>query len=248
MTQPILTIKPEENKAKAIANLLPCRIHHNGPVDAASQYWKPTTAEGTTKPPINLAPKKATTPNKSIFSDGSKTAYFRGRKLHGKAIKLPEQCHGVVIERRDDTARPAGTEDEELSDPVGTMRVTADFDELVVWGHEAVADAAEDPYVRSMEEWLQVADKVRVDGVFSWDVMLIFCRFILMTWRARGDFCEELQLEHRDMAEYGVSESLCIDLDRWSRLELRSGGNSTTRATFLPLEIPESYGPAFATS
>lgn len=73
----------------------------------------------------------------------------------------------MVIERRDDTARPEGIEeDKELSDPVGTMRVTADFDELVVWGHEVVADAAEDPYVRSMEEWLEVADKVRVDGAF----------------------------------------------------------------------------------
>ena len=86
-------------------------------------------------------------------------------------MKLPELCHGVVVERRDDkpVARPETEvpEDEELSDPVGTMRITADFDELVVWGHETVADAAEDPYVRSMEEWLQVADKVWCESLFG---------------------------------------------------------------------------------
>ena len=40
------------------------------------------------------------------------------------------------------------------------MEVTSEFDEMVVWGHETVVDASADPYVRSMEEWLQVADKV----------------------------------------------------------------------------------------
>jgi hypothetical protein len=44
------------------------------------------------------------------------------------------------------------------------MQITAEFDEMVVWGHESVADASSDPYVRSMEEWLQVADQVWLDG------------------------------------------------------------------------------------
>jgi hypothetical protein len=43
---------------------------------------------------------------------------------------------------------------------VGTMQVTSQFDEIVVWGHEALANAEEDPYIRSMDEWLQVAEKV----------------------------------------------------------------------------------------
>lgn len=42
----------------------------------------------------------------------------------------------------------------------GTMEVTAEFDDVVVWGHEAVVDAAADPYVRGMEEWFSIADKV----------------------------------------------------------------------------------------
>lgn len=51
-------------------------------------------------------------------------------------------------------------DDEAEKEPVGTMQVTAEFDEMVIWGHETVADAAGDPYIRSMEEWLQVAGQV----------------------------------------------------------------------------------------
>lgn len=54
----------------------------------------------------------------------------------------------------------AGDEEDMATAEAGTMQVTADFDEMVVWGHEAVADAAGDPYVRSIEEWLQVSEKV----------------------------------------------------------------------------------------
>lgn len=43
---------------------------------------------------------------------------------------------------------------------IGMMQATEEFDEMVVWSHEAVVTAAEDPYVRSVEEWLQMADQV----------------------------------------------------------------------------------------
>jgi hypothetical protein len=97
--------------------------------------------------------------------DGSKIAYFRGRKLQGKSIKLPEQCRGVVVERKTDEIPPAETVDhieegDDVPERVGSMQIAAEFDELVVWGHESLADATGDPYIRSMEEWLQVADQV----------------------------------------------------------------------------------------
>ncbi|KPM40072.1 hypothetical protein AK830_g6493 [Neonectria ditissima] len=142
MSQPILSLKPSSETHKSVANILPCRIHHNGPVDPVSAYWKPTTAD-----------------------DGTKVAYFRGRKLQGKAIKLPAQCRGVVVERRKDEAPPADVtqqpdHDDDPPEMVGSMQVTAEFDEMVVWEHEALADAAGDPYIRGMEEWLQVADQI----------------------------------------------------------------------------------------
>lgn len=54
--------------------------------------------------------------------------------------------------------------DEELVplENVGTMQSTAEFDEMMIWSHEAIATAASDPYVRSIEEWLQTADKVKL--------------------------------------------------------------------------------------
>lgn len=67
------------------------------------------------------------------------------RRRHGDA---PEQAGGGVEE--------APEEGPEL----GTMQVKAGFHEVVVWGHESLADTATDPYVRSMEEWVQVAEKI----------------------------------------------------------------------------------------
>lgn len=80
-----------------------------------------------------------------------------------------------MVERKDEKPAHSSEEandDTEQGPELGTMRVTAGFDEIVVWGHEAVADAAGDPYVRGIEEWLQVADKVRHSGKLSVNMML----------------------------------------------------------------------------
>lgn len=45
MSQPILAIEDSE-VPKAAANLLPCRLHHDGPVDPIQPYWKPVCQEG----------------------------------------------------------------------------------------------------------------------------------------------------------------------------------------------------------
>lgn len=54
-----------------------------------------------------------------------------------------------------------GEDGDEGSAPrLGTMHVVTEFDKLVVWSHDAVADASSDPYLRSVEEWFKVADSV----------------------------------------------------------------------------------------
>ena len=84
---------------------------------------------------------------------------------------MPEDYRGVVVERipeqephlchTDRTNQEPREEDLDAEkEEAGSMKVTSEFDEMVVWGHETVVDASADPYVRSMEEWLQVADKV----------------------------------------------------------------------------------------
>lgn len=67
--------------------------------------------------------------------------------------RVPEQDPKTAVDE------PIEVEDAE-QEQTRSMQITAEFDEMVVWGHETVADASADPYVRSMEEWLQVADKV----------------------------------------------------------------------------------------
>lgn len=53
--------------------------------------------------------------------------------------------------------------DEEEEDEVKIMEEVGDFNEVLIWGHEAVADS-EDIYVRSLEEWIGVAESVSPDA------------------------------------------------------------------------------------
>lgn len=137
---------PSGKPAKATAHLLPCRIHHDGPVEPAESFWDPNAGENDTT-----------------------TAYFRGRKLHGKTVALPEGYRGVAAvtssAEEQQSRRPEDDVDVDVIDvdvqmPQGTLHVQAEFDDLVVWGHDATADAAADPYVRGVEEWLQLAEQV----------------------------------------------------------------------------------------
>lgn len=43
----------------------------------------------------------------------------------------------------------------------GKLQATGEFQDLVIWGHESVADTSSDHYVRGMEEWIEVSSKVR---------------------------------------------------------------------------------------
>lgn len=55
-----------------IPNILPCRIHHDGLVESVDRYWAPVHEK-----------------------DNTQTAYFRGRKLRGRRVVLPEGYQGM---------------------------------------------------------------------------------------------------------------------------------------------------------
>ncbi|KAH7322955.1 ribonuclease H2, subunit C [Stachybotrys elegans] len=146
MSQPILSLQEEDSIPKGAANLLPCRIHHNGSIDPIAGYWSPIEGE-----------------------DGIGTVYFRGRKLRGKKMKLPKDFRGIVAARpvpqvqelpRTDIPSREGEGASQQSEKPEVMKVTAEFDEITLWGHEVLVDVEEDPYVRGLEEWLQVADQI----------------------------------------------------------------------------------------
>ncbi|KAF7518005.1 hypothetical protein G7054_g13598 [Neopestalotiopsis clavispora] len=147
MPQPILTVSSATSQSKkAQVNLLPCRVHHDGSINSIDTYWNPTE-DGNT--------------------DNLKTAYIRGRKLHGKTVQLPAGYYGSVVEKGEtkrEQPEPSDTMDEveELADPIeiAPLNSKADFDDLVIWGHESTADSATDPYLRSMEEWVSFSEKL----------------------------------------------------------------------------------------
>ena len=57
-------------------HLLPCRIHHDGPVEAGDRYWRPEKSD-----------------------DGKQTAYFRGRRLQGRTLTVPDGYKGMAARR-----------------------------------------------------------------------------------------------------------------------------------------------------
>ncbi|KAI1357608.1 ribonuclease H2, subunit C [Xylaria arbuscula] len=150
MAPPIFSVTTDDStRHEAFVNLLPCRIHHDGYVNPSKTFWNP-----------------------SKTSDDLQTAYLRGRKLHGKAVKLPKGYQGVVVDKTDAKPPAAGTEQERTDEEVevvenpeeqlavGTMRGKAAFDGLVIWGHESTGDSGADPFVRGMEEWIAFAEEI----------------------------------------------------------------------------------------
>lgn len=102
--------------------------------------------------------------------DGKRISHFRGRELHGKALKVPEGYRGVLAEKKEapkSEARQIDEREVEVVDleeeeevPLGGLETQAEFDELVIWGHESMAEAASDPYARGVEEWMHLSAKV----------------------------------------------------------------------------------------
>lgn len=146
---------PKEPATQCTPNLLPCRINHSGPVNASPRYWSPTPSK-----------------------DGHPEAYFRGRKLKGREVKVPEGYKGVIVKegvkegsgaqrgnterlrRREEAMDESMDDDDEEEEDVKVMEEVGEFDGFVVWGHENVVDG-DDAFVRGVEEWIGFAEAVR---------------------------------------------------------------------------------------
>ncbi len=90
-------------------NILPCRIHHDGPAKVTKRYWSPQAEKGTLEGVNDISSTqywgRADQSNGS--TDGTKSSHFRGRKLRGRVMKLPagyegtrECCAWLRVERR----------------------------------------------------------------------------------------------------------------------------------------------------
>lgn len=177
MSPPILTLgspsNPPKPPPKATAHLLPCRVHHNGSIEPIQPFWRPEKQPGT-PPSSSPSPNPTPTTNPPSPPDGSSTSYFRGRKLHGTPLALPPGYRGVVAASilppsKDEDSLPEPEQEViDLEDPnrgkpaQGKLDVHAEFDEVLVWGHEVAAgtDGADGGYVRGMEEWISLAGAI----------------------------------------------------------------------------------------
>lgn len=157
--------RPDEDIPRATPQLLPCRVHHDGSVEPVEFFWEPRKNEGSC-PAHNCSMHTKTN---SLSADGTSTAYFRGRKLHGATLKLPEGYRGVVgvpTAPAEDKKQRSHIETVDLTDEKpegtkqGTLDVKAQFDEIVIWNHESAGDATADPYLRGMEEWLALSEEI----------------------------------------------------------------------------------------
>ncbi|KAG9243949.1 ribonuclease-like protein H2 subunit C [Calycina marina] len=128
--------KSKTHKGKCTPNVIPCRINHTGPVETSKRYWDPCVREGRT------------------------TAYFRGRKLFARRLKVPKGYKGVVC-LKTERVMPQEEGGEEVGYGYGgekevevkAMEEVGSWEGMYVWGHESVV-GEEDGFVRGMEEWV----------------------------------------------------------------------------------------------
>ena len=94
-------------------------------------------------------------------------AYFRGRKLQGRKIGLPEGYRGLVVrdsgrvekdegeeeEVSGEEIEQEGNEEEEEGEDVKVLEEIGSFDGIIAWGHEIVLDD-DDVFVKGIEEWV----------------------------------------------------------------------------------------------
>ncbi|BCS30249.1 ribonuclease H2 subunit C [Aspergillus puulaauensis] len=139
--------KDNETLGNCTPNILPCRIHHDGPAKSLNRYWMP------------IADEK----DKDL-----QTAYFRGRRLRGRQVQIPEGYEGVVATHTDRempkvTDSESTNEEGEQDEPVKVLQKQATFGEYMVWGHETIP-AADDTFVKGVEEWVKFAEAMHTES------------------------------------------------------------------------------------
>lgn len=149
-------------------NILPCQIHHSGPISIAERYWNPQPNNSTTA---------ASPPTQQSQSSASNevTQHFRGRKLLGKTINLPSSYTGIVAQKTnrqiphqtssthistDDAEHDEEEEEQSLPTETFILEQQAEFHAITTWDHEKVPSSEEDVYIKGIEEWIGFSESV----------------------------------------------------------------------------------------
>lgn len=79
---------------------------------------------------------------------------------------MPKGYQGVVVSSTDrivpKSAATAVEDDQEPEEEpdIKIMEEQSGFDDIMVWGHEALPEEGADPYVKGIEEWIAFAEQV----------------------------------------------------------------------------------------
>ncbi|KAI3664885.1 hypothetical protein L6452_43496 [Arctium lappa] len=111
---------------------LPCCIKYNGP-SPVSHYFKPKST-GIEVDGLNV-----------------KEAYFRGRKLQGTTVPLPDDYSGFVIGRKSSAKRKACNN----VTTTASWQMNAKFQNITLWNHDNLP-SKEDGFLRAFH-WFDVA-------------------------------------------------------------------------------------------
>ncbi|KAJ0980799.1 hypothetical protein J5N97_009054 [Dioscorea zingiberensis] len=115
-------------------HLLPCSIKHDGPCPV-SHYFKPKPS--------------------GVLVDGLNVeeAFFRGRKLQGVTVALPEGFQGYVLGKK---KVEGGKSSEAMDGDSSCWQSRAEFGNFTYWNHDTMP-SKEDPILRCFH-WFSIAN------------------------------------------------------------------------------------------
>ena len=107
----------------------------------------------------------------SFTIDGKPEAYFRGRKLKGQEVKVPQGYRGVIVKEvgKEKTAFQKSEDEgyekageggrEEEQEDTTVLNEIGSFDNLFLWNHEGMI-IEDDALVKGLSEWIGFAEAV----------------------------------------------------------------------------------------
>ncbi|EPS36078.1 hypothetical protein H072_10496 [Dactylellina haptotyla CBS 200.50] len=143
---------PDASKAPLEANILPCRIKYTGPASSSRQFWNPTS-------------EQAQEANDGTPGGETHTSYFRGRKLVGTKLVVPDGYQGRVLnppsnepltgnQKREVLYQDDEDDEGDEIEEAAQWTTESSFSEIMVWGHELAVDGSQDGVVKGLEEWM----------------------------------------------------------------------------------------------
>lgn len=158
-------------------NLLPVHIPWDGSAQV-SQYFlvKPAPEVETTLPtPDSETGETVTTQLKKSLKKRFLSA-FRGRKMHGVEVDLPEGTTGLVLRTADPTSKEriertikrrrkqmnVDEDEEQLEENVNAryLEPVSKFRSFVHWNPDYELDESRDEYIQTLSQWRTLTSKV----------------------------------------------------------------------------------------